>query len=214
MNQSRTINKKTQQKKHAILNAARTIFYQKGFLKTTVHDIAKKAGIAKGTVYLYFSRKEDICFALSKEAFDILDKLFEKQISKSNTGLEKIIALGKAYFYLYTHDKHRFKILQECEVLLTERYDAEKTEAEHALIQHKKNIIILVAHLIQQGQKDGSIRKDLDPGKTAIILLKTTRLYILTTTKQEEIAIKEHNTTKEEMIEYFFTFISQALQQT
>ena len=49
-----------------ILDAARKVFATKGFSEATVEDIAAAAGIAKGTVYLYFSSKRDIYLAALK----------------------------------------------------------------------------------------------------------------------------------------------------
>lgn len=52
------------QKKHTLLRAAFQLFTEKGFSKTTVADIVDRAGLAKGTFYLYF-----------KDKFDLRDKL-------------------------------------------------------------------------------------------------------------------------------------------
>lgn len=48
------------QKKEALLNTAFELFTSKGIQKTSISDIAEKAGVAKGTFYLYFSDKYDI----------------------------------------------------------------------------------------------------------------------------------------------------------
>jgi len=47
-------------KRLAIINAAHTVIHEKGITNATVDDIAQRAGVAKGTVYLYFKSKEDI----------------------------------------------------------------------------------------------------------------------------------------------------------
>ncbi|MCV4785307.1 TetR/AcrR family transcriptional regulator, partial [Escherichia coli] len=47
-------------KRTAILRAATTVFARKGFFNSKVSDIAAEAGIADGTVYLYFKGKDDI----------------------------------------------------------------------------------------------------------------------------------------------------------
>jgi AcrR family transcriptional regulator len=47
-------------RRSAILKAAREVFARRGFAETSVDDIAAAAGIAKGTAYLYFSSKEQI----------------------------------------------------------------------------------------------------------------------------------------------------------
>ena len=51
---------KDEEKESAILEAARKLFLHYGFKKTSVDDIAREAGIAKGTVYLYFKNKQEI----------------------------------------------------------------------------------------------------------------------------------------------------------
>ncbi len=48
------------QKKEALLNAAFHLFITNGMNKTTISDIVKEAGVAKGTFYLYFKDKYDI----------------------------------------------------------------------------------------------------------------------------------------------------------
>lgn len=57
-----------EEKKRAILRAARKVFAQKGFASTKMEDIAKEAGIGKGTVYEYFRSKDDIFLALFEES--------------------------------------------------------------------------------------------------------------------------------------------------
>src|SRR5690348_14029875 len=50
-------------KKDVILDAARTVFSRKGYAETAVDDVAEEAGIAKGTLYLYFKSKEQLYLA-------------------------------------------------------------------------------------------------------------------------------------------------------
>jgi AcrR family transcriptional regulator len=53
----------TKNKHVAILDAARTVFSRDGYAASSVDDVAAEAGIAKGTVYLYFKSKEDLYLA-------------------------------------------------------------------------------------------------------------------------------------------------------
>ena len=55
---------KTDSKREAILRAAWQLIRHYGYSKTTIQDIAREAGIGKGTVYLYFGSKADIMLAL------------------------------------------------------------------------------------------------------------------------------------------------------
>lgn len=60
----------TREKHEAILSAALTLFGHYGYRRTSIDDIAREAGIAKGTVYLYFRSKEEIFRALSQQLLD------------------------------------------------------------------------------------------------------------------------------------------------
>ena len=53
----------TRNKYAAILDAARAVFSRDGYAASSVDDVAAEAGIAKGTVYLYFKSKEDLYLA-------------------------------------------------------------------------------------------------------------------------------------------------------
>lgn len=54
-------------RREEILAAARRVFALRGFRGTTIADIAEEAGIALGTIYLYFAAKQDVFAALSEE---------------------------------------------------------------------------------------------------------------------------------------------------
>lgn len=60
--------KPAEQRRDDLLNAARRLFLDQGFAATSVDQITKAAGVAKGTYYLYFTTKEDVRAALAERA--------------------------------------------------------------------------------------------------------------------------------------------------
>src|ERR1700730_7495747 len=61
-----------------VLQAARRIFARLGYSATNVEDIAREAGMAKGTIYLYFKSKEEVFAAMLARDFECLtDKTIE-----------------------------------------------------------------------------------------------------------------------------------------
>ncbi|HAP66486.1 MAG TPA: TetR/AcrR family transcriptional regulator, partial [Nitrospinae bacterium] len=52
--------------KESILEAAIKVFSEKGYSQTTIREVAKRAGISVGGVYIYFKNKEEIYFTLLK----------------------------------------------------------------------------------------------------------------------------------------------------
>jgi len=60
------------QRRQEILNAARQEFFERGFHRPTVDDVATRAEVSKGTIYLYFASKEDLLAHLLLEGLDLL----------------------------------------------------------------------------------------------------------------------------------------------
>lgn len=77
-----------------ILDAARKVFARKGFAETTVDQIAEEAGVAKGTVYLYFPSKRDIYFAALREGAKRMSEILRRNIDAVSTVEQKL----QAYF--------------------------------------------------------------------------------------------------------------------
>ncbi len=75
-----------------ILEAARLVFAAKGYGDATVDDIADKAGIAKGTVYLYFPSKREIFVELIRKGFLDLHSRTVKNMDAAETTADKLRA--------------------------------------------------------------------------------------------------------------------------
>ena len=65
------------QRRDGILAAARSVFAQRGYEGTTIADIAKEAGVAAGTVYLYYASKTDLFAALNLQLFAVINKALQ-----------------------------------------------------------------------------------------------------------------------------------------
>jgi len=91
-------------KNERILNVAQKIFATFGLKKTTVDEIAQKAGIGKGTIYNYFKSKEEL-FAkvVEREVKELKEKITEA-VQKVDPPEKKLEA------FLITKIKHLFKL--------------------------------------------------------------------------------------------------------
>jgi AcrR family transcriptional regulator len=101
------LEKKTRKK--LILDSAADIFHQKGFVGATMEDIATRAQIAVGTIYLYFKSKSDIYFSLTKPALESLSNRLKRIASnKQNEPDVKIRKLiyGVEEFYVQNRDAY------------------------------------------------------------------------------------------------------------
>jgi AcrR family transcriptional regulator len=80
----------TEQRRGSILQAARAVFARQGYANTVVDDIASHAGIAKGTVYLYFPSKEQIYLAALLDEARQLDADSRAAMGSAATWQDKV----------------------------------------------------------------------------------------------------------------------------
>jgi TetR/AcrR family fatty acid metabolism transcriptional regulator len=89
--------KRVGNKRERIIAAAATLFGEKGYHSTTTAEIAESAGVAAGTIYIYFSSKEELLVAVFEEFLGVhMDRLREGIASESNpeTKLKRLLRLG------------------------------------------------------------------------------------------------------------------------
>ena len=92
-------NKEDKHKK--IIATAEKLFFENNYEEVSMSKIAKEAGIAKGTLYLYFSSKKDLYFSVVVKALDIIEDVIRKNVSKAKNGLEKVVSMGRSYIEFY-----------------------------------------------------------------------------------------------------------------
>ena len=83
------------EKIRAIASAALALFAQKGFAATSVGQIARKAGVGKGTLYDYFSSKTDIIVAAIREWMSQLETAFEKELDGIDDPVQRLYAFAE-----------------------------------------------------------------------------------------------------------------------
>jgi len=93
-----------------ILEAARKVFAENGFSGATVEDIAAAAGVAKGTVYLYYESKRDIYFAALKFGIEQMYSVLKERLQSAPTLEEKLRALITVKLTYFDDNRDFFKI--------------------------------------------------------------------------------------------------------
>jgi AcrR family transcriptional regulator len=93
-----------------ILEAARKVFARKGFEQTTVDDIAAAAGVAKGTLYLYFKSKRDIYLAALREGVLALHAETDKNMAAESNAPDKLRAFVATRVKYFEQNRDFFRI--------------------------------------------------------------------------------------------------------
>jgi AcrR family transcriptional regulator len=87
--------KQKEERRKQILEAALTIFSQKGFHATNVSDVAAQAGVSQGTIYWYFESKEELFTAALLSFFEDFGEEMVAALDACVSASEKLRALGK-----------------------------------------------------------------------------------------------------------------------
>jgi TetR/AcrR family transcriptional regulator, repressor of fatR-cypB operon len=86
-----------QARQQDILKAARELFIKKGYHETTLEEIARHAEFGKGTIYNYFSSKEELFFGIIDRMFDETGLLVSEAVANASGGArEKCLAFAEA----------------------------------------------------------------------------------------------------------------------
>jgi TetR/AcrR family fatty acid metabolism transcriptional regulator len=98
--------KKDKPKYKQIIDAAVIVIAENGYHQAQVSKIAKQAGVADGTIYLYFKNKEDILISVFQEKMGVFVSKLEEILLKNNTASEKLGLMIESHFSLLASDIH------------------------------------------------------------------------------------------------------------
>src|SRR5438132_4739380 len=138
-----------------ILEAARKVFAKRGFHEATVDDIAEAAGVAKGTVYLYYQSKRDVYFAALKFGISQMYASLLQETKKVSTPEEKLKALIAAKLAYFDENRDFFKIYYSELGNIPTTHPAGMDNEFQALYQEQAR---LVEAILREGARKKAIR--------------------------------------------------------
>ena len=144
-------------KYHQILEAAVKVFARQGFHQSTVAQIAKEAGVADGTIYLYFKNKDDILVQFFSFRAKQVFESFREEVDRAQNSLDKLRNLIHRHLAEFQRDKDG-AIVYQVETHQNSRL------AEAQIKEMSKMYRDLISEIVEQGQQEGTIRKDLYVG--------------------------------------------------
>lgn len=162
--------KKKQKTKKAILDAAISLFGEKGYEQTSMATLAKKAGIGKSTIYTYFSTKREILIAFCEEELEYVYKEISEQANSDASMVEQLLTIFMAEFRFVTRNKEFGRLF------LRESVFPKELTIEHSHDLDSRFIDILFA-IFRKSQQRGELRKDRE---LLFIAAQFYSLYLIT----------------------------------
>ncbi len=143
-------------KRRAIREAATEVFAEKGFHQARVSDIARQAGVADGTIYLYFRNKEDLLLNIFEDAMERLATELAEALDGVEDPLERIRVFARNHFSQVRDHRALAEVMQ-----------VEIRQSKKFLHDYRPESLWrylgLFAEILRDGKGTGVIREDVDP---------------------------------------------------
>ncbi|MFH1312647.1 MAG: TetR/AcrR family transcriptional regulator [Candidatus Eisenbacteria bacterium] len=144
-------------RRQAIIDAARRLFFDKGFEETTMEDIAGEADYTRRTLYEYFRSREEICLLVVLEGLDLRQGIQQEAMRAASIGLEKVRRWGEAFWEFAKRYPAYLHIQAYWDYRGIDRNRID-TEVFQRFETANERIIESLREAFRQGIDDGSIR--------------------------------------------------------
>src|SRR5215813_6311419 len=143
-------------KRERILDAAVRVFAEKGFYGAKVAEIAREAGVADGTIYLYFKSKDDLLINLFEDRMERVNANLREAIDTESTAVARLKRIVKLHLELVEQNRDMAEVIS-VELRQSSKFIREYSNPKFA------EFLRTIAGTVVEGQRAGELRANLDP---------------------------------------------------
>ncbi|WP_102691127.1 TetR/AcrR family transcriptional regulator [Rummeliibacillus pycnus] len=147
--------KKNKPKYKQIIDAAVIVIADNGYHQAQVSKIAKQAGVADGTIYLYFKNKEDILISVFKEKMSLFVDNLQDIIKESSSASEMLYKMIEGHFKVLSED-HHLAIVTQLELRQSNK------DLRLKINSILKEYLKLLDEILKKGIEAGEFMQDMD----------------------------------------------------
>ncbi|KIL46262.1 TetR family transcriptional regulator [Jeotgalibacillus campisalis] len=147
--------KKDKPKYKQIIDAAVVVIAENGYHHSQVSKIAKQAGVADGTIYLYFKNKEDILISLFEEKMGQFVTSIRGKMTGEEDAIKQLEILIKSHFQMLADD-HHLAIVTQLELRQSNK------DIRLKINKVLKEYLLVVDEVLKNGVQSGVLTEDLD----------------------------------------------------
>jgi AcrR family transcriptional regulator len=140
------------------------VFHEKGYEATTIQDIADEVGILKGSLYYYIRSKEDLLYEVIRDIHEEAIASVMQVDEVEGTALDRVRA------FVIAHMTFTGENLVKISVFFHD-FRSLSSERQQTIIASRDLYERHMRRLIEEGKRDGSIRKDADPKIAALAVM-------------------------------------------
>ena len=206
--------RETELRKQIILEASEKLFLSNGYEDTTMDHIANEAGFSKGTLYNYFTSKEELYLAIGTKAYEIIIEYTKNSIEKNEPSVDQLKTVGYAYYEFtknypgYAHIFHDIAIKLP---LVAQKPHEELTLIEKDYLKKSESYGEIFRNVIIDAIKSKTIRSDKDPLLIGFTLFMVTS-GIMKELEQHQNILETLKFDGDDIIEFVFEMIEAGLK--
>jgi len=142
-------------KRERILRAAIRIFSQKGYFNSKISEIARLAGVADGTIYLYFKNKDDLLISLFEEKMGEVVADIRARVADGSDALSRLRIFIRNHMDLLTREAGLIEVIQ------VELRQSNKFMKEYVPVKFLEYLDV-ISGILEDGKREGVFRHDLN----------------------------------------------------
>jgi TetR/AcrR family fatty acid metabolism transcriptional regulator len=160
---ARPVRQEKGDKRDAILRAAVRVFAERGFFGAQVADIARQAGVAAGTVYLYFRGKDDLLVSIFDQTMREAIAEGRRAVEGVASPVERLRRIARLHLDRLGRDRH-LAIVFQVELRQSTKF------MERFSSTGVREYLSIIRDVIAEGQTRGLLRRDVNPTIAAKVL--------------------------------------------
>jgi len=180
------------EKRKQIAFSCKELLFQNGIKNITVSQIAAEAGIGKGTVYEYFSSKDEIVFEILNILIEDMQKWFEEFFDEQKFNFEEKLRYFLSFLFLPEYENN-LKIYKEFLSIAI-------TEASNEMKEHDKECVSSFEKFLGKMIEDAIVVEKLNLTKDVIRIIRFFHLGLVVRSSLDDVGVQEE-------IEKFIAFI-------
>lgn len=201
--------KEKEERREYIIGIAEELFLDNGYDNVPMSDIAEKVGVNRATLYLYFKNKDSLYFAVLLRGLHLMREVFQNAIHEDQNGLERLISLCQAFFDYYQEYPEYYR---ELSYMRAGNFNISQIENADQQVMVAGELMNAISDSIKLGISDGSIKEDLKPTETAVLVVNNCEKFV--NPGLDMLGFLEvHNITPAQYVEYSFNLLISTIER-
>lgn len=200
------------QREELILSAAERLFLEKGFIATTINDIAAECELTNAAIYLYYRNKDELVLRVMTGISRKFGRLLEdaENGQPDSDGFSVLKNILNVYNYTFSEYRHYHVLDAEFNMMFCRQYP-ESAELEEYFTANSR-VLEIMSTAILAGFKDGSIQSAMSAERLAGMLLNALNSYIEKISLRKDLMEREQKISLEDELNEYINYLVEALK--